>query len=115
MTDAHKRFDNEGSGGGIFVLGLLAGAAIGAGLGLLFAPKSGSDLRRHISEQAGDLANTASEGYKRAAGAVGEWADKGRELIGKAREVVARRRRRRALRARDRERSQRIAQELTRS
>ncbi len=86
----NNRFDNEGSGGGIFVLGLVAGTVIGAGLGLLFAPKSGSDLRRHISEQAGNLANTASEGYKRVAGAAGEWADKGRESYGKAREVVSR-------------------------
>ena len=72
MTNAHNRFDNEGSARGIFVLGLLAGAVVGAGLGMLFAPKSGSDLRRDISEQAGNLANTASEGYKRATNAASE-------------------------------------------
>src|SRR5882672_2914544 len=87
MSDAHRRYDNNG---GSFVIGLLAGTALGVGLGMLFAPKSGKELRGQLSDQAGDLANTASEGYKRAAGVAGEWADKGREYFGKARDVAAR-------------------------
>src|SRR2546425_11769655 len=74
MADGYDRFDNEGSGGGSFVMGLLTGTVLGAGLGMLFAPKSGSDLRNQISEQAGNLANTASDGYRKAseqAGGVG--------------------------------------------
>ena len=66
MGDGYDRFENEGSGGGSFVMGLLTGTVLGAGLGMLFAPKSGSDLRNQISEQAGNLANSASEGYRRA-------------------------------------------------
>jgi gas vesicle protein len=93
MADGYDRFDNEGSGGGSFVMGLLTGTVLGAGLGMLFAPKSGADLRNQISEQAGNLANTASEGYRRATESANEWAEKGRgvgrDIYGKAREAVA--------------------------
>src|SRR5947208_3117479 len=64
MADGYDRFDNEGGGGGSFVMGLLTGTVLGAGLGMLFAPKAGSELRGQISEQAGTLANTASEHYR---------------------------------------------------
>jgi gas vesicle protein len=90
MADGYDRFDNEGSGGGSFVMGLLTGTVLGAGLGMLFAPKSGSELRNQISEQAGTLANTASEGYKKATETAGEWADRGRDMYDKARDAVAR-------------------------
>ena len=35
----------------------LAGAAIGAGLGILFAPKKGSETRRELKEKLDELAN----------------------------------------------------------
>ncbi len=101
MADGYDRFENEGSGGGSFVMGLLIGTVLGAGLGMLFAPKSGSELRSQLSEQAGHLANTASEGYRKAAEnagqlaqsgkeAAGEWAERGKNMYDKAREAVTR-------------------------
>src|SRR5438309_8774993 len=90
MADGYDRFDNEGGGGGSFVMGLLTGTVLGAGLGMLFAPKAGSELRGKLSEQAGSLANTASEGYRKASEAAGEWADRGRELYDKARDAMSR-------------------------
>jgi gas vesicle protein len=90
MADGYDRFDNEGGGGGSFVMGLLTGTVLGAGLGMLFAPKSGSELRSQVAEQAGNLANTASEGYRRASEAAGSWAEKGREAYDKARDAVNR-------------------------
>src|SRR5438105_8538921 len=89
MADGYDRFENEGAGGGSFVMGLLTGTVLGAGLGMLFAPKAGSDLRNHLSEQAGNWANTASEGYRRASETAGEWADRGREIYDKARDAAA--------------------------
>jgi len=71
-------------------MGVLTGAVIGAGLGLLFAPKAGAELREQLSAQANDLANQASKGYKRASKTAGEWADNGREIYGQARDVVSR-------------------------
>jgi gas vesicle protein len=83
MADGYDRFDNnEASGGGSFVMGLLTGTVLGAGLGMLFAPKAGSELRGQISEQAGNLANQASEGYRRASESAGQWAEKGKETAG---------------------------------
>jgi len=101
MADGYDRFDNEGGGGGSFVMGLLTGTVLGAGLGMLFAPKSGSELRNQISEQAGNLANSASDGYRKASEAAsdgyrkasetaGEWADRGREVYDKTRDAVTR-------------------------
>ena len=63
MADRFDRSDNESTGGGSFVMGLLAGTVLGAGLGMMFAPKAGAELRSQLSEQAGNLANTASEGF----------------------------------------------------
>jgi gas vesicle protein len=93
------RFDNIESGS--FVMGLLTGTVLGVGLGMLFAPKAGSELRNQVSEQAGALANQAQKGYRKAtenAGqwaekgkeAAGEWAERGKELYGKAREGLSR-------------------------
>lgn len=90
MSDGYDRFENESGGGGSFVIGLLTGTVLGAGLGMLFAPKSGSELRNQISEQAGSLANTAQEGYRRATETAGEWADRGRGMYDKAKDAVAR-------------------------
>jgi len=89
MADGYDRFDNEG-GGGSFVMGLLTGTVLGAGLGMLFAPKSGSELRNQLSEQAGSLANSASEAGRRAQESASEWAERGRGMYDKARDAVAR-------------------------
>jgi gas vesicle protein len=90
MGDGYDRFENEGGGGGSFVIGLLTGTVLGAGLGMLFAPKAGSELRGQLSEQAGNLKNQASEQYRRASEQASEWADRGRVLYDKARDAIAR-------------------------
>jgi gas vesicle protein len=90
MGDGYDRFDNEGSGGGSFVMGLLTGTVLGAGLGMLFAPKAGSELRGQLSEQAGKVANQASEQYRRASETASDLADRGREMYDKARDAMSR-------------------------
>ncbi len=79
MANGYERLEDEHHGGGGFVMGLLTGTVLGAGLGLLFAPKSGSELRSQIAGQAGHLANAASDGYRRTADTAAEWAEQGRE------------------------------------
>ena len=70
-VDREERPDVEGhdsGGSSSFVIGLLAGTVLGAGLGLLFAPKSGAELRQRASEDAEDLARVATERIRRATG-----------------------------------------------
>ena len=89
MADGYDRFENEGSGGGSFVMGLLTGTVLGAGLGMLFAPKAGSELRSQLSDQAANLATQAQDGMRKVSENAGDWADRGREMYGKARDAVA--------------------------
>jgi gas vesicle protein len=83
------RYDNEGSGAG-FMMGLLTGTVLGAGLGMLLAPKAGSELRGAIGEQARNFSNVASEQYKHARETAGTWAERGRDMMDKARDAVSR-------------------------
>jgi len=90
MADSFDRYDNEGSGGGGFMMGLLTGTVLGAGLGMLLAPKAGSELRGAIGEQARNFSNVASEQYKHARETAGTWAERGRDMMDKARDAVSR-------------------------
>lgn len=89
MADGYDRFENEGSGGGSFVMGLLTGTVLGAGLALLFAPKAGSELRSQLSEQAGNLKIQAKDGIRKVTENAAELADRGRDMYGKAKGAVA--------------------------
>ena len=89
MADSYDRYDSEGSGGS-FMMGLLTGTVLGAGLGMLLAPKAGSELRGAIGEQARNLGSTMSEQYRKASDAASGWSEKGREFVDRAREAVAR-------------------------
>jgi gas vesicle protein len=86
MAESYERY-NEGSGGG-FIMGLLAGTVLGAGLGMLLAPKSGNDLRGQISEQAKHFGEKASEQYRRASETATNWAERGRDMMQQARSAV---------------------------
>ena len=91
MADSFDRYDNEGSGGGGgFMMGLLTGTVLGAGLGMLLAPKAGAELRGAIGDQAKTWGNAANEQYKKASETAGTWAEQGRDLVNKAREAVTR-------------------------
>ena len=86
MAD-YERYGGEGGG---FMMGLLAGAVLGAGLGMLLAPKSGSDLRGQLGEQAKHFGDRASEQYRRASETAGNWAERGRDMVQQARSAVQR-------------------------
>src|SRR5690606_34256215 len=69
MTYEYDRFDDEASGGG-FMLGLMAGAVLGVGLGMLLAPKKGAALRGQLGDQASRLRDRGNEGYTAASSKV---------------------------------------------
>jgi gas vesicle protein len=77
MTTQHDSdYQHEGNS---FVMGLMTGAILGAGLAVLFAPKRGSELRTQLSETANSVASNASQAYRRASETAGQWVERGRE------------------------------------
>ena len=58
-----------------FLIGLIAGGAIGAGLALLFAPRLGSELRQRVTDSATDLGNAASRRYQDVTGRIADVVD----------------------------------------
>ena len=87
MADSFDRFENEGNGNG-FMMGLLTGTVLGAGIGMLLAPKAGSELRGAIGQQARHLGDVASQQYRRATESASGWAERGREMVDKAKESM---------------------------
>ena len=77
-----------------FVLGLVAGVALGTGLTMYFAPKIGSEIRKRVAASAKDLGDTASEYYEevstRVGDAVEELASRGQKARNVAADVIAR-------------------------
>jgi len=64
--------------GGGFVTGLLCGAAVGAAIGLLLAPRSGAETRRTLADSAERIRDKGRETYDAASEVVGRVVDKGR-------------------------------------
>ena len=86
---AENFMGREADHGGGFVVGLIAGAIVGAGLGMLFAPKSGAELRGQLSDQADEFASMASREYRRAATKASDLVERGRGVYDSAREAVS--------------------------
>jgi gas vesicle protein len=84
MADYNDRYDSEGGGAG-FMMGLLTGTVLGAGLGMLFAPRPGSELRTQLTDQASKLRNTAGGAYSQVGERVTQIVDRGREAYDRAR------------------------------
>lgn len=55
--------EREWNRAGAFGLGVLAGALVGAGVALLFAPESGEETRERIATRARDFGVRADEGW----------------------------------------------------
>lgn len=84
MAYEYDRIERE-DGGGSFLMGLLAGTVLGAGLGMLFAPRAGAEIRNQLSEQAGRLRSTAGDTYQQASDKVSHLVDRGREAYERSR------------------------------
>ncbi len=85
MYEPH--YDEEESGGGGFLIGLLCGTALGAAIGLMFAPKAGSEFRQRIYESTGDIRRKAYETYGQASEQVNHMVEKGRQAVDRGREA----------------------------
>ena len=77
----------EETGGGGFVLGLLCGTALGAAIGLMFAPKAGSEFRQRLYDSTGDIRRRAHETYDQASEQMNNIVSKGRQAVDRGREA----------------------------
>jgi gas vesicle protein len=77
----------EESGGGGFLIGLLCGTALGAAIGMMFAPKAGSEIRRTLYDSTGDIRRKAYETYGQATEQVNTMVAKGRQAVDRGREA----------------------------
>ena len=84
MYEPH--YEEESSGGG-FVIGLLCGAALGAAVALMFAPKAGSELRQTLYESTGDIRKKAYDAYGQATEQVNNYVAKGKQAVERGREA----------------------------
>jgi hypothetical protein len=89
MGYEYDRMERE-DGGGSFLMGLLAGTVLGAGLGMLFAPKAGSEVRKQLSEQANRLRSTANDTYHQASDRINQASEKVSQIVDRGREAYER-------------------------
>jgi gas vesicle protein len=75
-------------GGGSGFLWFLAGLGIGAAVGILYAPKSGDEMRQQLREVAEDSTNQVRERARQAREQAGNWADKGRDYLNQQRDQI---------------------------
>ncbi|MGX1025310.1 YtxH domain-containing protein [Psychroflexus sp. MBR-150] len=57
------------------IVALLTGAALGAGFGILYAPRSGKETRHQLKEEAGKAKDKLSEEYDELSSQISEFAD----------------------------------------
>ena len=75
MQDLQTYDNNEARSFG-FAYGLLVGAALGAAVGLLFAPRPGSELRGQLADATSRIRQRAGQAYNRAAGTMDDVASR---------------------------------------
>ena len=80
--------DENGSSVGMVFLSFLAGAAVGAGVALLFAPKTGKELRDQISDLAEDAVDKIKEYTTEAQNKIKSTIDEGKELYSEKKSII---------------------------
>lgn len=76
--------DRDGSG----FLWFLAGLGIGAAVGVLYAPKSGDEVRQRLRDFAADGSETVKDRARQAREQAGGWAEKGRDYLNQQKEQI---------------------------
>jgi gas vesicle protein len=75
---------------GSILLAFAAGAVIGAGIALLYAPQSGRETRELLARKAGDLKDATVDAYGKTIEKGAEYIDKGKEYVrGKRSQITA--------------------------
>ena len=66
----------------------LAGLGIGAIIGVLYAPKSGSETRQQIMDGAEQARDYVTKGARQAREQASQWIDRGRDVISQQRDNI---------------------------
>ena len=74
--------DRDGNG----FLWFLAGLGVGAVVGVLYAPKSGDEMRDQIRSKAQEGSERARQTARRAREQAGEWVDRGSDVLNQQKE-----------------------------
>ena len=82
MTQGNDQEHSQDSNAAFFT-GLVAGTLIGAGFGVLFAPRRGAELRQQVTESATNVAQTVSK-------TVDEVTEQGRAAFARVQDVASR-------------------------
>ena len=81
--------DEKGISAGTVLLSFVAGAAVGAGLALLYAPKSGSEMRESIADFTEDAVDKIKEYTKEAQQKIKSAIEEGKETIVEKKSILA--------------------------
>lgn len=81
--------DDNGVSAGTVIVSFLAGAALGAGLALLYAPKSGRETREQIADLADDAVDKIKEYAKDAQTKIVAAFEEGQEAIREKKTILA--------------------------
>jgi gas vesicle protein len=80
--------DERGTGAGTVLLSFLAGAAVGAGVALLFAPKTGPELRAKIKDLTDDAVDKIKEYASEAQDKIKSTLEDGKDLILEKKSII---------------------------
>ena len=93
MANGYDGGESQNSRSG-FVIGLFTGAMLGTGLGLLFAPRAGSELRGQIADSTTGAGKEVLKKYRQASDLVSETVDelatRGHHAYDRALDVISR-------------------------
>jgi gas vesicle protein len=81
--------EGKGISAGTVLVSFLAGAALGAGFALLYAPKSGRELRETIGDLTEDAVDKIKEYAKEAQEKIKSAIDEGKEAFGEKKSILA--------------------------
>jgi gas vesicle protein len=66
----------------------LAGLGLGALVGVLFAPKPGSETREYIAHRANEGTDYLKQQSQAARGSVNDWIERGKEVVDRSKQQV---------------------------
>lgn len=79
----------QSANGGGFLLGLIAGAAVGGGLALLFTPRQGAEMRQELASGAQQAGRRLTEAYGTVAGSARRGAQRVANRLASQQDMIA--------------------------